>query len=72
MITFNQMMREAALYLEKNMRCPKHHVEHTGNTTYLLDIYSYLGEIEKGKQLITTLMSRIAHHLVKSNHKYRS
>ncbi len=59
MITFDEMMREAAHYLESNMRCPKHHVEHTGNTTYLLDIYSYLGEVEKGKQLVATLMQRV-------------
>jgi len=53
------MMKEAALYLETNMRCGKHHVEHTGNTTYLLDIYSYLGEVEKGKALIELLIKRI-------------
>jgi len=59
MITFDQMIRDAALYLEQNMHCRKHYVEHTGNTTYLLDMYSYLGEIEKGKKLIETLVSRI-------------
>src|SRR6185436_3342275 len=59
MITFDQMISEAALYLEQNMRCGKHHVEHTGNTTYLLDLYSYLGEIDKGKQLVATLMQRV-------------
>jgi hypothetical protein len=66
LITFDEMIREAALYLEENMRCTKHHVEHTGNTTYLLDLYSYLGEIEKGKKLIDTLLKRI----VKSGDSY--
>lgn len=59
MITFDEMIREAARYLEANMRCGKHHVEHTGNSTYLLDMYSYLGEIEKGKLLLAILMQRV-------------
>lgn len=59
LITFDEMIREGARYLEDNMRCRKHHVEHTGNTTYLLDLYSYLGEIEKGKQLIEVLIKRV-------------
>ena len=59
MITFDHMIREAVLYLEMNMRCAKHRVEHTGSSTYLLDIYSYLNEVEKGKALVETLMKRI-------------
>ncbi len=66
MITFDDMMRQAVKYLEANMRCSKHHVEHTGNSTYLLDMYSYLGEMEKGKALIETLLKRI----VKSGDSY--
>ena len=66
MIRFDQMIREAAQYLEANMRCSKHHVEHTGNSTYLLDMYSYLGDIEKGKALVEVLIKRI----VKSGDSY--
>ncbi len=66
LITFDEMMRQSVRYLEANMRCSKHHVEHTGNSTYLLDMYSYLGEIEKGKALIDVLMKRI----VKSGDSY--
>lgn len=59
MITFREMVRDAAAYLEAHYRCPKHHVEHTGNLCYLLDLYSYLGDIEKGKRMLDFLVEKI-------------
>lgn len=53
------MIHEAARYLERSRTCPKHHVEHTGSNAYLLDFYDYLGEIEKGKELIRYLLGLI-------------
>ncbi|XKT74493.1 MAG: hypothetical protein ACJKTH_00125 [Patescibacteria group bacterium UBA2163] len=53
------MIREAAVYLEKNRTCPKHRVEHTGSNAYLLDFYDYLGEIEKGKKFVWYLLDLV-------------
>lgn len=58
-ITFHEMIRQTAEYLERNRTCTKHHVEHTGSNAYLLDMYDYLGEIETGKTLIWYLFGLI-------------
>ncbi len=58
-ITFTQMIREAAVYLEKHRMCSKHHVEHTGSNAYLLDFYDYLGDAKKGKELVWYLLDLI-------------
>ncbi len=59
MIQFDEMIRQSARYLEKNRRCPKHHVEHIGSLTYALDFYSYLGDIERGRALMEHLTAQI-------------
>ncbi|HEX5774892.1 MAG TPA: hypothetical protein VFY28_02960 [Candidatus Paceibacterota bacterium] len=59
MNTFDTLIRDAASYLETHQRCGKHHVEHTGSNCYLLDFYSTLGEIEKGKELIAYLFTLV-------------
>ncbi|OGG53563.1 hypothetical protein A3C20_00845 [Candidatus Kaiserbacteria bacterium RIFCSPHIGHO2_02_FULL_55_25] len=59
MSTFDALVRDAASYLESHRRCSKHHVEHTGSNCYLLDFYSTLGEIEKGKRLIAHLFTLV-------------
>ena len=53
------MIHHATSYLERNRICKKHHVEHTGSNAYLLDFYDYLGEFEKGKKLISYLLTLI-------------
>lgn len=53
---FNSIVHDAAIFLEHNRKCNKHHVEHTGSNAYLLDFYDYLGEIEKGKRLVEYLL----------------
>lgn len=53
------ILRQGAAYLEQHRRCPKHRVEHTGSECYLLDFYTELGEVEKGKELIRHLLSLI-------------
>jgi len=55
MSDFDALVREGARYLEQNRRCPKHRVEHSGSNCYLLDFYSELGDIAKGKELISYL-----------------
>ena len=59
MTNFETMVRDGARYLESHRRCGKHHVEHTGSNCYLLDFYTELGEIQKGKELITYLLGLI-------------
>lgn len=59
MNTFDELVRDAASYLETHQCCGKHHVEHTGSNCYLLDFYSTLGEIEKGKELIAYLFTLV-------------
>ncbi|MDP1760333.1 MAG: hypothetical protein Q8L01_02695 [Candidatus Woesebacteria bacterium] len=59
MSTFNALVRDAASYLEEHQCCGKHHVEHTGSNCYLLDFYSTLGEIEKGKELIAYIFTLV-------------
>lgn len=58
-LTYAAMVREAARYLERNRRCGKHHVEHTGSNAYLLDFYDYLHDIEKGKEMVWYLLDLI-------------
>jgi|GEM_PF-3137254 len=58
-IAWNDLVRQATEYLERNTRCPKHHVEHTGSLAYLLDFYDHLNELEKGKAHINHLLSLI-------------
>ncbi len=55
----DMFVRGAVSYLEENQRCRKHHVEHTGSNCYLLDFYSTLGEVEKGKKLIAYLFTLV-------------
>lgn len=59
MRTFDSMIHEAASFLEASYTCKKHHVQHTGSTAYLLDLYDFLGEAEKGKKLVWNLIGRI-------------
>ncbi|TSD05057.1 MAG: hypothetical protein Greene07147_769 [Parcubacteria group bacterium Greene0714_7] len=59
MNTFNTLVQGATSYLEEHKSCSKHHVEHTGSNCYLLDFYSTLGEIEKGKKLIAYLFTLV-------------
>ena len=59
MIEFDAFLQDVVTYLERNRRCPKHHVEHTGSNTYLLDFYSFQGDLERGKRLIEYLVSKI-------------
>lgn len=56
---FDQLVSQSIRYLERNRKCRKHHVEHTGSNTYLLDFYSYMGQLEKGRELISYLLSLI-------------
>ncbi|HWH16692.1 MAG TPA: hypothetical protein VNU25_03860 [Candidatus Paceibacterota bacterium] len=56
---FEQLVSESIRYLEHNRKCRKHHVEHTGSNTYLLDFYSYTGQLEKGRELVSYLLSLI-------------
>lgn len=58
-LTYTAMVREAACYLERNRRCGKHHVEHTGSNAYLLDFYDHLHDIGKGKEMIWYLLGLI-------------
>ena len=59
MLTFRTMIHEAAHFLERNHVCKKHHVKHTGSSAYILDFYSYLDEVEKGKFFLFELLERI-------------
>lgn len=58
-LSFDELLSESIRFLERNRRCKKHHVEHTGSNTYLLDFYSATGQIEKGKELVGYLLSLI-------------
>lgn len=53
------MIHDSVQYLERNQKCSKHHVGHTGSNAYLLDFYTYLGEIEKGKKFVFELLDLI-------------
>lgn len=57
--TLGTLVQGATSYLEEHKSCSKHHVEHTGSNCYLLDFYSILGEIEKGKKLIAYLFTLV-------------
>ncbi len=58
-MTFNSMIHDAARFLEHKKRCAKHHVAHTGSHAYLLDFYTELGDIEKGRHHMDDLLGRI-------------
>lgn len=56
---FNAMLSDVVHFLESSEICTKHHVKHTGKRAYLLDFYTHLGEVEKGKKFIEYLLSHI-------------
>ena len=57
--TFKGLVEQAVRYLEKNQHCSKHHVKHTGKNAYLLDFYSFLGDIGKGVRYVHELVGMI-------------
>lgn len=57
--SFSSIIQDSVFFLEHNLTCEKHHVEHTGSIAYLLDFYDYLDEVERGKKLVRHLLDLI-------------
>ncbi len=56
---FENFLKQTAKYLEDNIRCQKHKIEHTGKNIYAVVFYSHLGQLEKGKKLILNTVKKI-------------
>jgi len=55
----NDFLKLVVKYLENNIYCRKHKIEHTGKNIYAVDFYSYLGELEKAKELIFETIKKL-------------
>ena len=56
---FNNFLEQITRYLGRNIYCQKHKIEHTGKNIYAVDFYSYLGELEKAKELILNTVKKL-------------